>query len=251
MIRISILFPRLVRDRFPRAAVATAVLLSLTVPLLMRGASDAAAGVRDGISAGPASGTATVIPIVALLLALAAAWLADGVVSDLKRDGSAPLVLTRPVSRIGYFTARWLAGFACLAGAGLVTALVLNGAARFSGFVGPGLSPVGALGAAAASWLWVGSAVLVLSSLLERGEALAGALLLVLPFFLTGMLAPGNSIARVAAVLPSRTVLDVSRTLLAGDPVIGSHLGRVAAWGAGSVALGLFLAVRREWSASG
>ncbi len=251
MIRVAILIGGLVRDRLARAAVATAIMLSLTMPLLVRGTSDAAAGFRDGSSAGGLSGTSTVIPIVALLLGLSAAWLAEGIVSELRRDGSAPLVLTRPGPRSGYFMARWMAGLVCLATVGLLTALVLNGAARLAGVAGTGLSPVGAAGAAAASWLWIGSAVLLLSSLLDRGEALAGALLLVLPVSLAALLPPGALLARAAAALPSRTVLDISRTLLAADPVIGSHLGRVAAWGAGSLALGLFIAVQREWTTAG
>jgi ABC-type transport system involved in multi-copper enzyme maturation permease subunit len=251
MTRIVILLPRLIRDRMTRAAVATAILLSLTLPLLVRGAPDLAAGVRDGISTGGVSGTATVIPILSVLLALAAAWLADGVVSELGRDGSAPLVLTRPVSRSGYFVSRWVAGLVCLVTVGLVTALVLNGASRLYGTYGPGLSPVGAVGAAAASWLWVGSVVLVFSSLLGRAEALAGALLLVLPIYVAAMLPPGTSLSRVSSALPSNTVLDVSRTLLAGEPVILGHIGRIAVWGAGALALGLWIAAHREWSNAG
>lgn len=245
------LLPRLVGDRVRRAAIAAAVLLSITLPLFLRGTSDAAAGVRDGISASHASGTAALIPIVALMLALSAAWLADGVVSEVRRDGSAPLVLTRPISRSGYFLTRWMAGFLCLAAVGLVTTLTIDLAARLSGTGEPALSPVGAVGAAATSWLWVGSVVLVVSSLLDRGEALAGALLLLLPPYLAATLSPETVFTRVAAALPSKTVLDVSRTLLAGDPVIGGHLVRVAGWSAGALALGLFIAARREWTSPG
>ncbi|MEJ2482276.1 MAG: hypothetical protein P8049_03930 [Gemmatimonadota bacterium] len=251
MSNLALLFPRLVFDRAPRAVIAATVLLSLTVPLLARRTSDVAAGFRDGLSMGAASGASTVIPIVAMWLALSAAWLADGVVSELRRDGCGPLVFTRPVSRSGYLLTRWLSGFVCLVSAGLVVVAVLNATARFSGIAGTGLSPVGVVGAAAASWWWVGSGVLFFSSLFDRGEAIAGALLLFVPISLAAVLPPDNLVARAAVLLPSRTMLDVSRTLLAGDPVIGDHILSIAAGGFASVVVSLSVAVRREWTISG
>jgi hypothetical protein len=46
-------------------------------------------------------------------------------------------------------------------------------------------------------------------------------------------------------------MLDVSRAFLAGEPVIGGHLLRIAVWGSASLSVGLLLAVRREWTTSG
>jgi ABC-type transport system involved in multi-copper enzyme maturation permease subunit len=248
---LALLLPRLVLDRAPRAIIATAIVLALTEPLLLRRASDATAGFRDGLSVGVASVASAVIPILALLFGISAAWLADGVVSELKRNGSGPLALTRPVSRSGYFLARWLSGFLCMAAAGLVVVLVLNASAHLSGIPVAGLSPVGAVGAVAVSWLWVGSVVLVFSSLLHRGEAFAGAFLLVMPIVLVAILPPGGLPARIASLFPSKTMLDVSRAFLAGEPVIGGHLLRIAVWGSASLSVGLLLAVRREWTTSG
>lgn len=244
-------FPGLVADRAGRAVVVTTVLLALTVPLFLRDGSAYAAGLSDGLSVGGTQGTTLAANLVALGMALAAAWMSDGVVSGLRRDGIAPLVLTRPVPRSGLFLARWLAGFTALAAVGLTIATTLNGVWRGFGGAGYPLSAAGAIGAAAVIWIWVGSAVLLFSSALERGEGLAGGLLFVLPISLAAILPPDTVLARVAGWLPSQTVLTTSRDLLAGRAAQAHALLAVLIPGCLTLALGVFVACRREWRTTG
>ena len=244
------LFPRLVADRAVRGVVVTTVLLALTVPLLLRQSSAYGAGLSDGLSVGGGRGPAAVANLLALGMALAAAWLSDGVVSELRRDGSGPLLLTRPVSCRGLFLARWLAGFAALAAVVLASVTTLNAIWRATEGSGSPLSVSGAIGAAIVTWTWVGSAVLLLSSVLERGEALAGGLLVILPISLAAILPPGSVPARLSGSLPSQDVLAASRDLLAGHAVPGHALLSPLGWGCLTLAIGIFTACRREWRAA-
>lgn len=244
------LFPRLVADRAARTVVVTTVLLALTVPLILRHSSAYGAGLSDGLSVDGPQGATVAANLLALGMGLAAAWLSEGVVSGLRHDGSGPLLLTRPVSRSGLFLARWLAGLTALAALGLAIATALNGIGRAAGGGGSPLSPLGAIGAAVVTWAWVGSAVLLFSSMLERGEALAGALLFVLPISFAAILRPGSVLARISGSLPSQDVLTTTRDLLAGRAATEHAMLSIILWGSATLAVGVIVACRREWRAT-
>ena len=242
---IAALFPRLLRDKLSRSVVATALVLLLTSPLLRFGES----GFADGYMARGVPGAASTANLVGLLLALTAPWLAEGVVSDLRRSGNGPLLLTRPISRPGFFFARWLAGFVCLAGVAIIVSAIVNLVWSANGGPGPGLSLAGSIGAGLVIWLWVGSIVLLLSAVLERGEALAGALLVAIPVALTASLPTTDPLAAAARILPVRQMLGAARALLAGDVPVQSTLVTTGGWSLSILGVGLLVASRRDWRA--
>ena len=237
------LFPRLLRDLIPRSVVATALVLLLTSPLLRFGES----AFSDGYMAGGAPGAASTANLVGLLLALAAPWLAEGIVSDLRRNGTGPLLLTRPIPRPGFYFARWLAGLVCLAGVAITTAAIINIAWSAGGGSGPGLSLAGSIGAGLVIWVWVGSTVLLLSAFLDRGEALAGTLLVAIPIALTAALPPTDLLVSALRVLPVRQMLSSARAVLAGDVPELSGLVAAGSWGLTILGIGLLVASRRDW----
>ena len=239
------LFPRLLRDRLPRSFVATALVLLLTSPLLRSGES----GFADGYMAGAEPGAASTAQLVGLLLALVSPWLAEGVVSDLRRNGSGPLLLTRPISRPALYLARWLAGLFSLIIVALVAVTTINIAWSTGGGIGPDLSLVGSIGAGSVTWVWVGSTVLLLSAVLDRGEALAGALLVAIPITMTAVLPTADLLARAARVLPVRPMLRAARASLAGSFPEQSTLLTTGCWGLVVLGIGLFVACRRDWRA--
>ena len=241
----AILFPRLLRDRLPRSFVATALVLLFTSPLLRFGES----GFADGYKAGGEPGAASTAHLVGLLLALVSPWLAEGVVSDLRRNGSGPLLLTRPISRPALYLARWLAGLVSLDIVALVAATTINVAWSTGGGIGPDLSLVGTLGAGLVTWIWVGSTVLLLSAVLDRGEALVGALLVAIPIAMTAVLPTADLLARAARVLPVRPMLRAVRGSLEGNIPEQPALLTTGCWGLIVLGIGLFAACRRDWRA--
>ena len=244
---LAVLFPRLLRDRLSRSVVATALVLLFTSPLLRAGKS----GFADGYMAGGKLGAASTANLVGLLLALAAPWLAEGVVSDLRRNGSGPLLLTRPISRPGFYFARWLAGFGGLASVAITAASTINIAWSVGGGSGPGLSLAGSIVAGLVIWVWVGSTVLLLSAVLDRGEALAGALFVAIPIVLTASLPTTDRLAGAGRVLPVRPMLSAARALLAGDVPVHSSLVTTGVWGLTILGIGLFVTSRRDWRGGG
>jgi len=242
---LAILFPRLLRDRLLRSVVATALVLLLTSPLLRTGDS----GFSDGYMVGGEPGAASTANLVGLLLALAAPWLAEGIVSDLRRTGIGPFLLTRPIFRPGFYFARWLTGLVCLVGVAIATAVLINTVWNGGGGSGPGLSLAGSIGAGVVIWVWVGSTVLLLSVVLDRGEALAGMLLLAVPIALTAALPPTDLLARVTRMLPVRPMLSAARSLLAGDLPAPFGLVVAGSWGLAMLGIGLLVASRRDWRA--
>ena len=245
MSSIAALFPRLLRDKLPRSIAATGLVLLLTSPLLRFGES----GFADGYMAQGVPGAASTANLVGLLLALTAPWLAEGVVSGVRRSGSGPLLLTRQIYSTGFYFARWLAGFVCLAGVAIVVSAIINLVWRANGGAGPGLSLAGSIGAGLVIWLWVGSIVLLLSAVLERGEALAGALLVAIPVALTASLPTTDPLAAAARILPVRQMLGAARALLAGDVPVQSTLVTTGGWSLAILGVGLFVASRRDWQA--
>ena len=242
---VAILFPRLLRDRLTRSLLATALVLLLTAPLLTSGES----GFSDGYMAGREPGAASTANLLGLLLALASPWLAEGIVSELRRNGTGSLVLTRPIPRAGFYLARWVAGLVCLAGVAFATASLVNIVWHARGGSGPGLSPGGSIAAGIVIWVWVGSTVLLCSAALERGEALAGMLLVAVPIALTASLPPTALLARVAHPLPVRPMLSAARAFLAGELPSASGLVATGIWGLSVLGIGLFIASRRDWRA--
>jgi ABC-type transport system involved in multi-copper enzyme maturation permease subunit len=242
---LALLFPRLVTDRLTRSIVTTALVLLLTSPLLRFGESAFA----DGYMAGGETGAASTANLVTLLLALASPWLAEGVVSDLRRNGSGPLLLTRPIFRPGLYLARWLAGSVGLAGVAFVASSMINIAWSVGGGSGPDLSLAGSIGAGLVIWVWVGSTVLLLSAVLDRGEALAGALFVAIPISLTVLPPSTDVLAGAARLLPVRPMLNASRAFLTGDVPALPTLLTTSGWSLTILGIGLFVACRRDWRA--
>lgn len=239
------LFPRMVRDRLPRSVIATSIVLLLTSPLLRIGES----GFADGYMAGGGQGAASTANLVALLLALTSPWVADGMVSELRRNGNGPLLLARPISRPAFYLARWLAGLVCLSVVALVAASSINIAWSARGGSGPGLSVAGSIAAGVVIWVWAGSAMLLLSAVLERGEALAGTLLVAIPVVLTSALPPTDLLAAAARVLPVRQMCSAARAFLAGGVPDFRTLVTTGGWGVAILGAGLLISSRRDWSA--
>ncbi len=241
------LFPRLLGDRLPRAAVATALVTVLLVPLHLRTAGVTAAGVADGLAASAPAGLPGIAGLMILLLASAAAWLGDGTVSELRTTGSAVFLLTRPVSCAGYVIARWLAAACSFVGASVTVTLVLEGAFRLHTGFDSGLSVSGAAAAALVTWTWVGSTVLLLSAVPVRGEGLFGVLVLILPLALGATVPPGGLMERLVTLPPSREMLEAARALISGGSPGADRLVLTAAWGGATLAVGLGLTARSDW----
>lgn len=240
------LLPRQILDRLPRAILATILILLLTSPLWASSES----GFSDGYGMDAEPGAVAVARLLCLLLALAAPWMAEGVVSGSRLDGTAPLTLARPVPRAGVYLARWVAGLGAIVAVAIAVSTILDLICNQRPGDGQGLSIVGAAGAALVIWMWVGSAVLLLSAVLNRGEALVGALVVVTPLALAVALPPGSALAEAAEFIPTRTMLAIARDLLAGR---GANLYEpllVGAWGLGTLSIGLAVATRRDMRAS-
>ncbi len=234
------LLPRQILDRIALSVAALALLLLFTAPLLLRTGS----GFADGLAAGGNGGANSASGLLALLLALVAPWLAQGVVSGLRHEGGASLVFSRPVSRWGYFLSRWLAGLLCLVGVSVTACVLINLAWQSS--VGPGLAIPGAVSGGVVTWIWVGSAVLLLSAVLRRGETLGGSLLVAIPAVLTASLPAQSGAARFAAALPTRAMLRSTRDLLSGGPAAPGDLLAVLGWSLVVLSAGLLVAAHRD-----
>jgi len=240
------LLPRQFLDRLPRAILATILVLLLTSPLWARNGS----GFSDGYGMNAESGAAGVARLLCLLLALAAPWLAEGVVSDLRLGGTGPFLLARPVPRAGVYLARWIAGLGGIVAAAVAISTILNLIWNLRPGDGHGLSIVGSAGAALVIWVWVGSVVLLLSAVVDRGEVLAGALVVVLPVALTIALPPGSLLAGAAELTPTRPMLHLARDLMAGRGWRVQEWLVVSVWGFSTLCVGLVVATRRDLTAA-
>ncbi len=242
MRQLARLFPHQVLDVAPRGITTWAFVLLLTLPLRPGGGS----GFADGLATGASGGASTTSGLLALLLAMCAPWLGDGIVSRTRAQGTVALIFPRPVSRSGWYLSRWLAGLVCLGTVSIAAVLAINLAWRNPVEGGPGLSMTGAAASSIVIWSWVGSTVLLLSAVVERGEALYGSLLVVIPLLLTAGLPPDAWPARLAAGIPSRPMLRSARSLLAGELPAGPDLVPVLGGGILVLWIGLFLAARRD-----
>ncbi|MGW8281956.1 MAG: hypothetical protein ACWGON_01545 [Gemmatimonadota bacterium] len=240
------LLPRQFVDRLPRVLLATILVLLLTSPLWTRNGS----GFSDGYRMNAEPGAAAVARLLCLLLALAAPWLAEGIVSDLRLRGTGPFMLARPVPRAGVYLVRWVAGLAGIVVAAIAISTILNLISNLRPAYGHGLSIVGSAGGALIIWVWVGSVVLLLSAVLDRGEVLAGALVVVLPVALTVALPPGSLLAGAAELIPTRPMLHMARDLMAGHGPRVHELLLVSVWGFSTLWVGLVVATRRDLAAA-
>ena len=131
----------------------------------------------------------------------------------------------------------------------LVAATTINVVWSTGGGIGPDLSLVGSISAGLVTWVWVGSTVLLLSALMDRGEALVGALLVAIPIAMTAVLPTTDLLARAARVLPVRPMLRAVRVSLAGNIPEQPALLTTGCWGVVVLGIGLFVACRRDWRA--
>lgn len=237
------------RDRAGRAALLAAAGTALLLPRALRvgGEGPAAAGFRAGLEAGAAGGLLAGLWGVLLLVGVPVLW--QGIVSSDVRDGEFRTTLARPVWRPGIYLARHGAAVGLLVAAACAVGAALRGA-------GADAAP-DAAGLAAASLLtgWTaGALVLLLSSLMDRGDALAAVALLLAPAALEGARAAGGALsvaARLASlVLPPVLPLAEARlALLAGGWPDASALLPAVAYGAAALALAVVRLQLREFRA--
>ncbi|MFO7587099.1 MAG: hypothetical protein R6X22_03410 [Gemmatimonadota bacterium] len=239
------LLPRLARDRAVRLVLVGGLVLLALAPVLRAGRS----GLADGLLAGTDGGSAAVARLLALLLALAAPWVGEGVVSGPRRDGGAALAGVRPVSRVGFQLAGWTAAGLAFLALAVGVAAVVNAAWPGAGSApgrGSSLSLVGAAASAFVLWVWVGSALLLLSALLDRGEAPLVTAVVLLPALLGASLPQADRLARAAGAWPTRPALRAAREALEGSVPAASDLLAVVLGGALLLGLGLATAVGRH-----
>lgn len=237
------------RARAGRAALLAAAGTALLLPRALRvgGKGPAAAGFRAGLEAGPAGGLLAGLWGVLLLAGVPVLW--QGVVSSDVRDGGFRTTLARPVWRPGIYLARHAAAIGLLAAAASAVGAALRGA-------GAAAAPDPA-GLAAASLLtgWTaGALVLLLSSLMDRGDALAAVALLLAPAALEGAATAGGALSvaarLVSAILPPVLPLAEARiALLAGGWPDASALLPAVAYGAAALALAVVRLQVREFRA--
>ena len=231
------LLPRLVRDRARRTLAAGVLLLLAMAPALRAGRSAYSEGWVDG-----SGGAASAASLLALLLVVAAPWIGEGIVSRPRRDGFGALAACRPVPRSGLALAGWVAAGLAVAALAVGVAAAVNGAWRG---IGPPLSLPGAAVAAALLWAWAGSAVLLLSALLDRGEAPLAAAAVLLPALLATGPSSGGPVVETLALVPTRPALRAARAVLAGAPAGTADLLPPLVGATLLLVLGLALAARR------
>lgn len=234
------------RDRSGRALLLAAVGGALLLPRVLPagGAGPGAAGFRDGLAAGGgAAGTLAGLWGVAVLGGILLLW--QGLVSSDVESGRFRTLLVRPVWRPGLFLARHVA---------VLLLLVLA-----AGIVGASLTWAGAgvpaaalpLSALLAGWA-LGGLLLLLSSLLDRGDVLAALALFLAPGALDG-LAPAEGLAGAAAGILSRllppvfALRDARHALLAGGAPAAGDLAEAAVYGAAAAGLALLRLETREF----
>lgn len=237
------------RDRAGRAALLAAAGTALLLPRTLRveETGPAAAGFRAGLEAGPAGGLLAGLWGVILLAGVLLLW--QGIVSSDLEAGRFRTILARPVWRPGVYLARHAAALALLVAASSAVGAILRAAAS-------GAAPdPGGLAAASLLTGWsVGALLLLLSSLLGRGDVLAAVAVLLAPAALEGTAAAGGPLSAAAglasAALPPVTLLaEVRRSLLAGGWPDGSELLHVVVYGAAALALAVLRLQLREYRA--
>lgn len=234
------------RDRSARAlllaAVGAVVLLPRVLPAA--GAGPGAAGFRDGLAAGgAAAGTLAGLWGVVLLGGILLLW--QGIVSSDVEGGRFRTLLVRPVWRPGLFLARHGAALLLL----VLAAAAVGGCLWLAGARIP--AAVLPLSALLAGWT-LGGLLILLSSLLDRGDVLAALALFLAPGALDGLAPAEGPVGVVAAVLsrllpPMYALRDARHDLMAGGPPAAGDLAEVAIYGTAAVGLALLRLHTREF----
>lgn len=233
------------RDRSGRALLLAAVGVALLLPRVLPAAAagPGAAGFRDGLAGGSAAGTLAGLWGVAILGGVLLLW--QGIVSSDVESGRFRTLLVRPVWRPGLFLARHAAVL-------LLLALAAGAVGASLTWAGAGV-PAAALPLSAllAGWA-LGGLLLLLSSLLDRGDVLAALALFLAPGALDGLAPagglPGAAAATLSRVLPPVFALrDARHALLAGGVPVAADLIEVAVYGAVAAGLALLRLRTREF----
>ena len=204
------------RDRAGRAALLAAAGAALLLPrsLLQGGSDPGAEGFRAGLAAGPGGSVLAGLWGVLLLAGVLALW--QGVVASDVESGRFRTTLARPVWRPGVYLARHAGAlFLLVLAAGTVRALV--GAAGGE----TASDPVGLFLSALLTGWTAGGLLLLLSSVLDRGDVLAGVALFLAPGALEGAGDPGGPLSLAtglvsAALPPMLPLAEARRSLLTG-----------------------------------
>lgn len=238
-----------VRDRLGRAALLLAAALAVLVPraLALGRAGPGARGFRDGLAAGGADGT--LAGLYGLLLVAGVLVLWQGVVSADVESGRFRTLLARPLWPPGLYLARHGAALALVAGTAGATAAVLRCVAGAGGG-----DPAGVVLSALLTGWALGGVVLLLSSLLRRGDVLSAAALFLAPGAIDPLAEVGPTSAAAAEALslilpPMASLRDARHALVAGAAPDPEVLAAPVAYGAAVVALALLRLHTREYRA--
>lgn len=237
------------RDRAGRAAALLALGLAVLLPraLLLGRPGGASEGFRDGLAAGAGEAGAVLAGLWGIFLLAGVLVLWQGIVSGSLAEGGHRTPLARPVWRPGYYLARHGAALLLLALVSLLAGLVLLA------FGGAAASrPVGLLVAALLTGWAGGGLLLLLSSVLDRGDVLAGVALFLAPAAADGLAAVGGPASGVAGalrpLLPPVTALREARhALLGGGAPDGGDVAAVLVYGAAALLLASLRLQTREF----
>lgn len=238
-------FPTLVAERAGRLVLflaAAGLLLGPALRVLRVAGGQAADGVAAGMRAGlAATGRHPLGGWLGLLLVAGALGLFAGCVAQERRSGEYRILLARPVSRPGYYLAKWLASLCCY----VAGAAALAGAAAWAG-AGSGLpfSPAGAAATALLYGLAIGGPLFLASVWLDHGDWVAVAALVLLPTALERLALAGSPAAAAAdralgPLLPPADIGHLRDALLAGGlPAVGD-VASVLAYGLAALGVAL------------
>lgn len=230
------------RDRSWRAALLTAAGTALLLPrgLLVGDSGPGAEGFRAGLEAGQGPGSGLLAGLWGVLLLAGVLVLWQGIVSSHVESGRFRTELVRPVWRPGLYLARHLAALSLLA----AVACGVAGLLRLAG-AGAVPDPAGLLLATLLTGWTLGALLLLLSTFMDRGDALAAVALFLAPGALDGLRGSGGTVVEgagrllTAALPPTLPLAGARRALLAGGEPDGAAVAAILLYGA--VALGLAL----------
>lgn len=238
------------RDRAGRVlllvAGGTGLLLPRALPVAEPGPG--AAGFRAGLEAGPSPGSLAGLWGVLLLAGVLLLW--QGIVSSDVESGRFRTALARPLWRPGFFLARHGAALALLV---LASAVVWVPVRAGGGGAASGVAGV-ALAALLTGWT-LGALLLLLSSVLDRGDVLAAVALVLAPDALDGTVPPAGPLAAAAEVVltalpPTAALRELRHALVAGGAPDGGQVLAVLAYGGAALALALLRLRAREYRGS-
>lgn len=247
LVRAALYFAR---DRSWRAALLAAAGTALLLPraLLPGDPGPGSAGFRAGLEAGPGPGSGLLAGLWGVFLLAGVLVLWQGVVSSHVESGRYRTALVRPVWRPGVYLARHLAALSLLAAA----AFGVAGLLRIAG-AGPVPDPAGLLLASLLTGWTLGALLLLLSAIMDRGDALAAVALFLAPGALDGLRGDGSPATEAAARLlsaalpPTPSLADARRALLAGVEPDRAVVAAVLLYGAAALGLALLRLRLREY----